>query len=112
MSINEYSSGSEIGRGRLNFFEGNIDFLLVTGRFHFFRRYKIRGIKQLIFYSPPLYPEFYKEFVSVVDETEGSSLLLYVQPFDQMALQRIVGNRRCRKMLKSPKNSIMLVSRS
>ena len=110
MSINEYTTGSDIGRARLSFFEGKADYLLVTGRFHFFRRYRIRGIKQLLFYAPPLYEDFYEDFVSLVEESEGSSLLLHVQPFDQLALQRILGTRKARRMTASPKNSHLLVS--
>lgn len=72
-------------------------------------RYRIRGAKKLIFYAPPLDPQFYNDFVSLVDD-EGTSLLSYVAPFDQLALQRIVGNKRCRKMISSPKNSHVLVS--
>ena len=36
--LSEYSSNSEISRARTNFFNGKKAFLVVTERFHFFRR--------------------------------------------------------------------------
>jgi hypothetical protein len=38
----EYSRGSEVSRGRSNFFHGRVPFMLYTERAHFFHRYKVR----------------------------------------------------------------------
>ena len=89
--------------------QGNTDYLLVTERFYFFRRYKFRGIKNLVFYAPPVNALFYQELVNLIDSVEGSCLLLYISPYDQLAVQRIVGASRCKKMLSSPKNSHMIM---
>ncbi|KAI0039850.1 DUF1253-domain-containing protein [Auriscalpium vulgare] len=39
-------------------------FVLVSERFHFYRRYKIRGIRNLVFYGPPDHSIFYTELLS------------------------------------------------
>ncbi|KAM6494528.1 Digestive organ expansion factor [Amanita muscaria] len=59
--LSEYSTNQDITRARLAFFEGKILFLLISERFHFYRRYKIRGIRNLIFYGPPNHPQFFTE---------------------------------------------------
>ena len=35
----------------------------MTERFHFYRRYKIRGAKTIVFYSLPDHAQFYSEFL-------------------------------------------------
>ena len=111
-AISEYSSNSEIGRARTLFFKGKKALLLVTERFHFYRRYKIRGAKTLVFYSLPDHAQFYAEFMQTpflpgrngqgemvdVDEGEVSSRVLFSR-FDILRLERVVGSVNARKML-------------
>lgn len=66
----EYSRDSEISRGRSRFIHGQNSILLYSGRAHFFRRYKIRGALNLIFYSLPEYPHFYSEFINMLESSE------------------------------------------
>lgn len=47
-SLSEYCSPSDISRARTAFFNGEIDFLLVTERFHFFRRFQLFFLKIII----------------------------------------------------------------
>lgn len=68
--ICEYSRDSEISRGRSRFIHGQNSILLYSGRAHFFRRYKIRGALNLIFYSLPEYPHFYSEFCNMLESSE------------------------------------------
>ena len=81
------------------------------GRAHFFRRYFIRGATHLVFYSLPEYPQFYSEILNLLGEGGGaagardagavaSSVTLFTR-FDKLALERVVGRRRARNMLKS-----------
>ncbi|MGH0173035.1 UNVERIFIED_CONTAM: hypothetical protein FKN15_064440 [Acipenser sinensis] len=48
--ICEYSKKSEVSRARHFFQKGEKQFLLFTERFHFYKRYTIKGIHNLIFY--------------------------------------------------------------
>jgi U3 small nucleolar RNA-associated protein 25 len=114
-AISEYSSNSEISRARTTFFKGKKDFLIVTERFHFYRRYKLRGAKTLVFYSLPDHAQFYSEFAqtpflpsrkdgkevpSEVEAEEVSTRVLFSR-FDALKLERVVGSVDARRMLGS-----------
>jgi U3 small nucleolar RNA-associated protein 25 len=110
-SCADYSSASDISRARSWFFHGERQVMLYTERFHFYRRYMIRGIKNIIFYGVPQYPEFYSEIVNLVDKSEGSVLVYFMNPFDYLPLQRILGFNRCKRILHSPNSVHLLISR-
>lgn len=107
-ALSEYSSNAEIGRARTLFFKGKKDMLVVTERFHFYRRYRIRGAKTIVFYALPEHAQFYAEFLSTpfigkdgeseVDPAEVSARVLFSR-FDVLRLERVVGNADARKML-------------
>lgn len=111
--VSEYSRDSEISRGRSRFFHGKNDVLLYSGRAHFFRRFKIRGALHLVFYSLPEYAHFYPEIVNAVgdvgagvDNSVTSCTVLFTR-FEQMALERIVGKKRCEHIMSSEKTTFM-----
>ncbi|KAG8770445.1 rRNA-binding ribosome biosynthesis protein utp25 [Ceratobasidium sp. 428] len=62
--ISEYSTNQDISRARQAFFKGTKPILVMTERFHFFRRYKLRAIKHLTFYAPPDHAQFFTELLS------------------------------------------------
>ena len=112
-SLSEYSSNSEISRTRANFFNGRISYLLVTERFHFFRRYKIRGAQTVVFYAPPEHGSFYAEYLEYPfltrsmerdaaqqAELEPSEVTCQVafSKYDLLAMERIVGSEDARRM--------------
>ncbi len=100
-SINlRYTPKSEVRRSRAQFFHGQKDFLLYTERFHFFRRFNIRGIQNLVFYSLPQYHHFYPELLNMVADAGASCAVLYSK-FDIYQLQGIVGNERASVMMSS-----------
>ena len=51
---------------RSEFFHGRVQLLLVTERFHFYHRFKLRGIQHIVFYSPPTFEAFYPELVNLI----------------------------------------------
>lgn len=95
--LSEDSDNRAISRSRQAFFAGTKAMLLVTERFHFFRRYKIRGIRNVVFYAPPDHSQFYGEFLSYPFLDEGvlpedvTCKVLYSK-YDYMRLERIVGS--------------------
>ena len=110
--VSEYSRDSEIARGRSNFFHGRADIMLYSGRAHFFRRYMLRGARHVVFYSLPEYAHFYPEIVNLIAEGEGAdggstSCLTLCTQYEQMALERLVGAKRCEHMLKATKSTFM-----
>lgn len=114
-TLTEYSSNREVSRAREAFFSGKRDFLLVTERFHFYRRYKIRGAHTVVFYAPPEHAAYYPEFVNAaldrrsddeggVDPADVSATVLYSK-YDLLRLERIVGERQARQMVTEARTS-------
>jgi U3 small nucleolar RNA-associated protein 25 len=94
------------------FFKGKKSFLVVTERFHFYRRYKLRGAKTIVFYALPEHAQFYREFMETpflpgrngdgdeveVDVEEVSSRVL-ISRFDALKLERVIGSQDARQIL-------------
>ncbi|XP_076043397.1 U3 small nucleolar RNA-associated protein 25 homolog isoform X2 [Oratosquilla oratoria] len=116
-TINEYMVGknSKVAKARCLFFEGKRPILLYTERFHFYRRYRIKGIRHIIFYDLPNYPHFFSELCNLMMEGNqnprqrqkqvGSKtvLVLYQKP-DVTKLIGVVGSKRATEMIKSDKS--------
>ncbi|GAA94542.1 uncharacterized protein L969DRAFT_83896 [Mixia osmundae IAM 14324] len=109
-AISEYSTNSEVARARTLFFQGKVNFLLLTERFHFFKRYRIRGAKTICFYALPDHPQFYSEYLSYPfhqrEDQQNSSLdpsevtaFVSFSRFDYLRLERIVGTEDARRMV-------------
>ncbi|KAI6032985.1 DUF1253-domain-containing protein [Pisolithus orientalis] len=103
-TLSEYSSNQDISRARQAFFTGKKSFLLVSERFHFYRRYKIRGIRNIIFYALPEHPQFFSEFLSYpflddgVDSTDVSCHVMYCK-YDWFRLERILGTAGAKSLM-------------
>ena len=111
--ICEYSRDSEISRARSRFFHGKHEILLYSGRAHFFRRFHLRGALHLVFYSLPEKPEFYPEFVNMLSEAANAGLgddmsctVLFTK-YEYLALERIIGAKRCAHIASSEKATFM-----
>lgn len=105
-ALSEYTNPSQVPRIRSRFFHGEIKFLLMTERFHFFRRYRIRGIEQVVFYAPVNNSKFYAEFCNMIESEDSSTIQLFTK-YDALSLERIVGTKRCTRMLSSQKSLFM-----
>ncbi|XP_030930139.1 U3 small nucleolar RNA-associated protein 25 isoform X2 [Quercus lobata] len=101
--LGEYTQPSDISRARLWFFEGRRKIMLYTERAHFYYRYKIRGIQNLIIYSLPERKEFYPEIVNMLDGSHNMSCTVLFSRFDQFRLERIVGTAPSKRMVTSEK---------
>ncbi|KAJ7217703.1 digestive organ expansion factor [Mycena pura] len=103
--LSEYSTNQDISRARQAFFSGKKAFLLISERFHFYKRYKIRGIRNLIFYGPPSQPQFYSELLSCPLLDEGvmaadiTCRVLYCK-YDWFQLERIAGKEAAIELVK------------
>ncbi|KAI9094703.1 digestive organ expansion factor, partial [Phlyctochytrium arcticum] len=107
--LSEYTPTRDISRARGDFFHGKISYVLTTERFHFFRRYHIRGIRHLVFYGLPEYPHFYSEMLNMMDHTAAGEVgvtALFTQ-YDRIKVERIVGTRRVAKLTDGQKDAIM-----
>ncbi|XP_068310723.1 protein NUCLEOLAR FACTOR 1-like isoform X2 [Pyrus communis] len=99
--LHEYAEQSDISRARVRFFEGKRKIMLYTERSHFYHRYKIRGIQNLIIYSLPERKEFYPEVVNMLDGSNDMACTVLFSQFDLLRLERIVGLASAKRMLTS-----------
>ncbi|KAF7252285.1 hypothetical protein EYD10_02227 [Varanus komodoensis] len=111
----EYTSKSGISRARQFFLKGEKQFLIFTERFHFYKRYSIRGIRNLIFYELPTYPHFYSEICNMLklagsrEEATLTCTVLYSK-YDAQKLAAVVGIERAAQMLQASRNVHLFVT--
>ncbi|XP_021758157.1 U3 small nucleolar RNA-associated protein 25-like [Chenopodium quinoa] len=102
--LGEYTKQSDISRARNWFIKGQRKIMLYTERAHFYHRYKIRGIQNLIIYSLPERKEFYPEVLNMLEEgSHNMTCTVLFSRFDQLRLERIVGSAAAKKMASSEK---------
>jgi U3 small nucleolar RNA-associated protein 25 len=114
-SMSEYTEAPDVARARSHFMKGRHGVVLYTGRLHHFRRYQVKGAKQVIFYGLPDNPVFYKELASdnpalgvsagKVDPAEIRVQVLFSR-YDALRLERIVGTERLRTMLRGDRGDV------
>ncbi|XP_075719384.1 U3 small nucleolar RNA-associated protein 25 homolog [Rhinoderma darwinii] len=113
--ICEYTDKAGISRARQFFLKGERHFLLVTERFYFYKRYMLRGIRNLIFYELPTYPHFYSEVCNMMkawnkgEEATWTCTVLYSK-YDAQRLAAVVGAERTAQMLQSKKKVHLFVT--
>jgi U3 small nucleolar RNA-associated protein 25 len=99
--ISEYTPPDELSRARSYFQSGKSPLILLTERAYFFRRFgRIRGVKRIVFYGLPEYPQFYTELVRWMDglaEGEGD-IKVICSRWDWWRVERIVGSERVGKI--------------
>lgn len=109
--LSEYTPKNQVSRSRSNFFHGRSRFIIVTERFHFYKRYHLRGIQNLIMYALPDNPRFYSEFVNMIPGGSGTDTLCLslFSRFDQFQLERVVGEDRSGRLLSSDRSTHLFI---
>jgi U3 small nucleolar RNA-associated protein 25 len=115
--ICEYTKDNKISRARTLFYHGGAHFLLYSERAHFFRRIRVKGIRHIIMYQPPLWNNFYPEMVNLMQEANQNprddvvknsmSVTVLYTKYDILQLSAIVGHENVAKMLASKKQTHM-----
>jgi hypothetical protein len=93
------------------FSEGEVNILLTTERFLFYRRYTLKGANHVIFYRPPYYPSIYTLCLKSLDLPEEAISLILFTTFDQLNIERYLGpthTKKISKMLSSVPKVILL----
>ncbi|KAF6775942.1 hypothetical protein AHF37_04329 [Paragonimus kellicotti] len=93
-----YSEDSEAERFRTLFALGRIRIMLLSERYYFFRRRKIRGAQTFIFYGPPTFPWFVRELIefSHNEDNQNTSTpiqltMIYYPPYEAHQVSTITG---------------------
>ncbi|KAG2500344.1 hypothetical protein HYH03_001919 [Edaphochlamys debaryana] len=124
-AVSEYSSNAEVTRCRARFFHGQRRVMLYTERAHFYHRYRIRGIKDVLFYGLPDHAAYYPELLNLLEEGGaaagagaargagggggshlGSVTALFCR-WDLLQLERVVGSVRARRMIQGESGTYM-----
>ncbi|CAN6647082.1 U3 small nucleolar RNA-associated protein 25 [Trichomonascus vanleenenianus] len=100
--VSEYSTPATISRARTFFVSGRTKMMMITERLHHFRRYEIKGVNQVVMYSVPENPIFYKETIRFMARTHTEANVsvdllkarIIYSKWDSIKLERIVGTNR------------------
>ncbi|XP_055328169.1 U3 small nucleolar RNA-associated protein 25 homolog [Paramacrobiotus metropolitanus] len=114
VQICEYSSSAKVARARDLFFHGKKRFLLYTERFHFYRRYRIRGIQRIIFFELPHYPQYYSEVCNMMTASDnaatGEKAIALFSKLDFLKLVPVVGAPKAKEMVQGNKSQYTFVT--
>ena len=72
-------------------------------------RFHLRGVRHVVFYSLPLYSEFYPELVNCL-EVEGGGVTVLYSRYDALQFTRVVGSVRAGRMLASQDSTHVIVT--
>lgn len=117
--ICEYTKDNKISRARTLFYHGGAHFLLYSERAHFFRRMRIKGVRHIIMYQPPMWHNFYPEMINLMqdvnqnpndDVVKNSTVTVIYTKYDMLQLSAIVGHENVTKMLSSKKQTHMFMN--
>ena len=111
--VSEYSRDKKIAEARDKFYHNEKHFLLYTERAHFYRRFRLKGIRHLIFYQPPTFGWMFSELCNLLQkscqnprggtDTNMSISVLYTK-YDVQRLGLCVGTDTASTLLSSSKN--------
>lgn len=111
-ALSAYAEDSSIARARTRLYHGKIAMMLYTERLHFYRRFRLRGVRHIVWYGPPVHADFYAELLNLLSEAadvaQPVSCLLLFSRFDAAPLARIVGNTRATRMLEEDRQPTFL----
>lgn len=65
----EYTKEGKIAEARAQLFHESRRIMLYTERFHFYRRFHIKGVRHVLFYQLPTFPSFYPQICNLAMST-------------------------------------------
>lgn len=113
-TVSEYSARGEVARARAHFLNGRHSILLYSERAHHYFRYKLKGVRRIIFYGVPENPLFWPEMMDTLAMNaqkdlewtqsqrgkQGKGLVRALfSKWDVMKLERIVGTERVGRLV-------------
>ncbi|CEG00295.1 Digestive organ expansion factor, predicted [Ostreococcus tauri] len=117
----EYTEPREAARARTLFADGRKRVLLLSERAHFYFRRRIKGAREICFYSLPEHAHFYPELVSYLAGSSAAvssasnpavghaaGVVALFSKLDALKLERVVGAARRAKMIGSKERPMFL----
>jgi U3 small nucleolar RNA-associated protein 25 len=116
----EYTEPREAARARTLFADGRKRVLLLSERAHFYFRRRIKGAREICFYSLPEHAHYYPELVSYLAGSAATQqastttvghvagVVAVFSKLDALKLERIVGTARCAKMTANSEHPMFL----
>lgn len=120
-TISEYSGRGDVARSRAHFQSGRHSLLLYSERAHHYFRYKLKGVRRIIFYGVPENPIFWQELVDMLGinalndlewaqsqrSKQGKGLVRALfSKWDMMKLERVVGTERVGRLVSDREGDI------
>ncbi|CAD7012422.1 unnamed protein product [Ceratitis capitata] len=108
----EYTKKEKVARARDMFYHSGVHFLLYSERYHFYQRTRIKGIRHLIMYQPPMWPQLYSEMVNMMNESnqnvadgleDSMSITVLYTKYDLIQLNAILGTESAAELQHSNK---------
>lgn len=107
-ALDEYADVNAARRARSLFVAGRVGALLYSGRAHHFRRYNVAGVRRAVLYGVPPNPGFYADVLGMIGRTldagkaraDECAVQVLFSRWEVLALERVVGSRRVRKMVR------------
>ena len=134
VGVSEYSKFADVTRSRSRFYARQRRIMLYTERAHFFNRFRIGGVRHVVFYGVPSYAHFFPELVNLIDNDSGGgssssssgtkkrSLLadknsdtgkrqvtVLFSRFDLPRLERVVGRSRARRLVHTDDKKVFII---
>jgi len=105
VQVHEYAKKGKVAKARNLFYTGHKGFMIMTERFYFYYRYKIKGIKSIVFYQLPMFPQFYTEIINtaMLSDSHLRSRVLYCK-YDVIRLQNIFGSSIAKDLVNTEKD--------
>lgn len=112
-SLSEYTPVRDVMRARSHFLSGRHALLLYSERAHHHFRYRLKGVKKIVFYGVPENPLFWAEIISLLGlgggkaaqgakaaevNPKGAVRALFSK-WDALKLERIVGTERVGRLI-------------
>jgi len=111
--ISEYTKEKRIAKARDEFYHNEKHYLLYTERSHFYRRFRLKGARHLIFYQPPTFGWVMSDMCNLLQtafqnprggsDTNMSITVLYSR-YDSAKLGLCLGSSTAASMLSAEKN--------
>uniref|UniRef100_A0AC34R6J8 U3 small nucleolar RNA-associated protein 25 homolog n=1 Tax=Panagrolaimus sp. JU765 TaxID=591449 RepID=A0AC34R6J8_9BILA len=110
VQLHEYAEPRKINRARDLFRLNRKKLIIMTERFHYFKRYTIKGVKSIVFYQLPLNPHFYPELINESSPDNQLESKVIFSKIDLFRLQNIFGTSQAKELIKSDKKLHVLMS--